>query len=55
MLDNVGGIFGVLFIGLLMGAGIPDGIVYVIILAALSYFVYCLIHLLDIDSSLRKG
>jgi MFS family permease len=55
MLDNVGGIVGVLLIGVLMGAGIPDGIVYVIVLAALSYFVYCLIQLLDIDSTRQKS
>ncbi|MCP9815570.1 MFS transporter [Synechococcus sp. GreenBA-s] len=46
ILDNVGGIFGVLLIGALMGAGIADGIVYVIVLTALSYFIYCLAQLL---------
>lgn len=46
ILDNVGGIIGVLVIGALMGAGIADGIVYVIVLTALSYFVYCLAQLL---------
>jgi len=50
ILDNVGGIFGVLLIGFLMGAGISDGIVYVIVLTALSYFVYCLAQLLHVDS-----
>lgn len=46
ILDNVGGIIGVLLIGALMGAGISDGIVYVIVLTALSYFIYCLAQLL---------
>jgi hypothetical protein len=50
ILDNVGGIVGVLLIGLLMGAGIADGIVYVIVLSALSYFVYCLAQILYADS-----
>ena len=50
ILDNVGGIIGVLLIGFLMGAGISDGIVYVIVLTALSYFIYCLAQLLYIDS-----
>ncbi len=50
ILDNVGGIFGVLLIGFLMGAGISDGIVYVIVLTALSYFIYCLAQLLYVDS-----
>lgn len=50
ILDNVGGIFGVLLIGFLMGAGISDGIVYVIVLTALSYFIYCLGQLLHADS-----
>lgn len=50
ILDNVGGIFGVLLIGFLMGAGISDGIVYVIVLTALSYFIYCLAQLLTADS-----
>lgn len=50
ILDNVGGIFGVLLIGFLMGAGISDGIVYVIVLTALSYFIYCLGQLLYADT-----
>ena len=50
ILDNVGGIIGVLLIGFLMGAGISDGIVYVIVLTALSYFIYCLAQLLYVDS-----
>lgn len=50
ILDNVGGIIGVLLIGFLMGAGISDGIVYVIVLTALSYFIYCLAQLLHLDS-----
>ena len=51
ILDNVGGIVGVLLIGALMGAGIADGIVYVIVLAALSYFVYCLTQMLSFDAA----
>jgi predicted MFS family arabinose efflux permease len=47
ILDNVGGIIGVLMIGSLMGAGISDGIVYVIVLTALIYFIYCLSQLLN--------
>ncbi len=46
ILDNIGGIFGVLLIGLLMGAGLSDGIVYVIVLTAVSYFIYCLAQIL---------
>lgn len=46
ILDNIGGIFGVLLIGLLMGAGVSDGIVYVIVLTAVSYFIYCLAQIL---------
>ena len=46
IMDNVGGILGVLLIGLLMGSGIADGIVYVIVLTAMSYFIYCLGQLL---------
>jgi MFS family permease len=46
VMDNVGGILGVLLIGLLMGAGIADGIVYVIVLTALIYFIYCLAQVL---------
>ncbi|MFM1797850.1 MAG: hypothetical protein RLZZ117_128 [Cyanobacteriota bacterium] len=46
ILDNVGGIIGVLLIGFLMGAGISDGIVYVIVLTALCYLIYCLSQLL---------
>ena len=47
ILDNVGGIVGVLLIGTLMGAGIADGIVYVIVLAALCYFIYSLSQMLS--------
>lgn len=50
ILDNIGGIIGVLLIGLLMGSGISDGIVYVIVITALSYFIYCLAQLLDTES-----
>jgi len=46
ILDNVGGIIGVLLIGFLMGSGISDGIVYVIVLTAVIYFIYCLSQLL---------
>lgn len=46
ILDNIGGIFGVLLIGLLMGSGVSDGIVYVIVLTAVSYFIYCLAQIL---------
>lgn len=53
ILDNVGGIFGVLLIGMLMGAGISDGIVYVIVLTALSYFIYCLAQILYTDAASR--
>jgi hypothetical protein len=35
----------VISIGFLMGAGIADGIVYVTVLTALAYFVYCLSQL----------
>lgn len=51
ILDNVGGIFGVIVIGALMGAGISDGIVYVIVLTALSYFIYCLAQILYADAA----
>jgi len=47
ILDNVGGIVGVLLIGTLMGSGIADGIVYVIVLAALCYFIYSLSQMLS--------
>ena len=50
ILDNVGGIFGVLLIGFLMGIGVSDGIVYVTVLTALSYFIYCLAQLLYAES-----
>lgn len=53
ILDNVGGIIGVLLIGFLMGSGISDGIVYVIVLTALTYFIYCLAQLLHVDSNAR--
>jgi hypothetical protein len=53
ILDNVGGILGVLLIGALMGAGISDGIVYVIVLAALCYFIYCLSQVLSFDDMSR--
>jgi MFS family permease len=53
ILDNVGGIVGVLLIGALMGAGISDGIVYVIVLAALCYFIYCLSQVLSFDDVSR--
>lgn len=46
ILDNIGGITGVLLIGFLMTSGISDGIVYVIVLTALCYFIYCLSQLL---------
>lgn len=46
IMDNVGGMFGVIMIGLLMGAGISDGIVYVIVLTAITYFIYSLSHVL---------
>ena len=53
ILDNVGGIVGVLLIGALMGVGISDGIVYVIVLAALCYFIYCLAQVLSFDNMSR--
>lgn len=50
VLDNVGGICGVVLIGVLMGAGVADGIVYVIVMAALVYFIYCLSQVLYADA-----
>ena len=49
ILDNVGGIIAVLSIGFLMSSGISDGIVYVIVATALSYFIYCLAQLVDTE------
>jgi MFS family permease len=45
VMDNVGGVVGVLLIGFLMGSGITDGIVFVTVFAALSFFVFCLSQL----------
>lgn len=49
ILDNVGGIIAVLSIGFLMGSGISDGIVYVIVTTALCYFIYCLAQLINAE------
>ena len=49
ILDNVGGIIAVLSIGFLMGSGISDGIVYVIVTTALCYFIYCLAQLINTE------
>lgn len=45
VMDNVGGVVGVLLIGFLMGAGVTDGIVFVTVFAALSFFIFCLSQL----------
>ena len=45
IMDNLGGVLAVILIGFLMGAGIADGIVYVTVLTALVYFIYCLSQL----------
>lgn len=47
ILDNIGGIIAVLSIGFLMGSGTSDGIIYVIVITALCYFIYCLAHLIN--------
>jgi predicted MFS family arabinose efflux permease len=45
VMDNVGGVVGVLLIGFLMGAGVTDGIVFVTVFTALSFFIFCLSQL----------
>lgn len=45
VMDNVGGVVGVLSIGFLMGAGVTDGIVFVTVFTALSFFIFCLSQL----------
>lgn len=45
VMDNVGGVVGVLLIGFLMGSGVTDGIVFVTVFAALSFFIFCLSQL----------
>lgn len=45
VMDNVGGVVGVLLIGFLMGAGVTDGIVFVTVFTALSFLIFCLSQL----------
>lgn len=45
VMDNVGGVVGVLLIGFLMGSGVTDGIVFVTVFTALSFFIFCLSQL----------